>query len=800
MVKYVPEGEYLLTKNTVTVNDKKEVNDEVNDYVIQRPNQLVLGVPLPLHFYNLGNKEYVFDFEQWKSENPKKFESSKNLYSEKQTKGYRNFKYNVHQWYLKNGEAPVIYDSNKAQQTLRNLEAHYFYQGYFNAKASLESKIKKENRIELIYKVETGSVSTINNYTTAIESKVLDSIYQLSKEKSLVKVGKPVNYKILNNELGRISTNFRNSGIYRFNKNVITFDADSSKYKTDLTLIINDSIGNRPFRIQKIKNVNIYTDYSYNKKDNPIKDNLVYNSINFLSYNRLNYNPKLLLNSVFIEPNSIYKDKNRELTRKHLRRLNNFRSVEIKYNELDDDFLEASIFLTPMKKYSIGLNTELTHSNIRQLGISGKLSFSNRNVFKGSEILKFSVQGSFLDSKDAANNDRLLNAWELGADVSLELPRFFTPFNSNRIIAKEMSPKTTFTIGTSLQKNIGLDKQKFTGIIDYSWETSSKTNHSFELLNAQFIKNLNIDSYFNIYQSEFDDINEIAETYFSETLTTNGVIDFIDTNINSNFEDSNPSEFRIAQNIKNRYDIITEDVLVPAITYTFTYNNSENYKDTDFSFFRTRLVSSGNLTTLLLNEKDENGKETIFKTPVAQFLRTDFEYKKFWNFSSENVLAFRSFLGVAIPYGNSETIPFSRSYFIGGPNDLRAWKIYDLGPGSTNTGLEYNVGSLKFLTSLEYRFKILNSIKGAFFVDAGNIWDITNSEVTDDEAKFNGIQSLEDIAIGSGFGIRYDLSFILLRLDLGFKTYEPYNTKGNRWFRKFNFNNTVYNFGISYPF
>jgi hypothetical protein len=410
------------------------------------------------------------------------------------------------------------------------------------------------------------------------------------------------------------------------------------------------------------------------------------------------------------------------------------------------------------------------------------------------------VQGSFLDSKDAASNNSLLNAWEVGSDVSLTLPRFLLPFKTNKLIPKKMSPKTTFTLGTSLQKNIGLDKQKFTGIIDYTWNVSKTINQSLQLLNAQFIKNLNINSYFNIYTSEFNEIQNIATTYFNTTITTNNVIDFINNNINSSFETTNPNEFKIAQNIKKRFDIITEDVLVPAIVYSFTFNNSKNYKDTNFSFFKARVVSAGNLSTLLSKTKDNNNVKTILKTPIAQYIRTDFEYKKFWNVQQENVLAFRSFLGIAYPYGNSTSIPFSRSYFIGGPNDLRAWKIYALGPGSTKTGLKYNVGSLKFISSLEYRFKIINSIKGAFFVDAGNIWDITNSSVTLEDAKFKGIKSLKDIAIGSGFGIRYDLSFILLRLDLGFKTYEPYLDKGNRWFKNYNFNHTVYNFGISYPF
>jgi outer membrane protein assembly factor BamA len=297
--------------------------------------------------------------------------------------------------------------------------------------------------------------------------------------------------------------------------------------------------------------------------------------------------------------------------------------------------------------------------------------------------------------------------------------------------------------------------------VDYTWESSKTKNHSFQLLNAQFIKNLNIDSYFNIYKSEFNVIKDIANTYFDETLTPDTVIGFIDNNIDTNFEESNPEEYRMARNIRNRYNIITEDVLVPSMAYTFTYNNSENYKDTNFSFFRSRLAASGNLTSLLAQQKDANNTKTLFNIPIAQYVRVDLEYKKFWDFTGNNVLVFRSFLGVAVPYGNSSTIPFSRSYFIGGPNDLRAWKIYDLGPGSTKSGLEFNVGNLKFINSLEYRFNVINSINGALFVDAGNIWDISNTSITDPEAKFKGFNSIKDIAIGSGFGLRYELSFIL---------------------------------------
>ena len=797
----MPENKLLLTKNTITINDKKNVDNEISDYIVQRPNQLVLGIPFPLHFYNIGNKKFETDFEKWKLNNPNWYNFTTGMFSEKQARGMRNFKYTTHQWFLKSGESPVILDSKKAIQTVDNLTKHYYNEGFFKVKVTFEEEILKKNKGAINYYINTDKPYTIDSITTIIESKVLDSIYSHHKNKSFIRKESQFKLSSFVNEQNRLTKLFRNSGIFRFNKNAITFEADSSNYKSDVDLIINDSISNFPFKIQKISTINIYTDYTYNTKDEPIKDSINYNGYSFLAQKELKYNPKLLLNSIFIEPNTIYKDENRELTRKHLRGLKNFRSVDIKYTELDNDMLEASIFLTPLKKYSIGFTTELTHSNIRQLGVSGKLSFLNRNIFKGSEILKFSVQGSFLDSKDAADNESLLNAWEVGGDISIELPRFLMPFRPNKVIPKSMSPKTTFIIGTSLQKNIGLDKQKFTGIIDYTWESSKTTNHSLEILNSQFIKNLNPDSYFNIYNSEYSELETIQQDFFpNENLNEDNAIEFIENNIDQSFQNTNPTEYQTAKNIESRYNIITEDVLIPSISYTFTFNNSENYKDSDFSFFRARIVSSGNLTTLLARKRDNNNVKTLFKTPIAQYLRTEFEYKKVWNFSLENVVAFRSFLGVAIPYGNSSTIPFSRSYFIGGPNDLRAWKIYDLGPGSTQSGLEFNVGSLKFINSLEYRFKIINSVKGALFVDAGNIWDITNSSVTAAEAKFNGINSLKDIAIGSGFGVRYDLSFILLRLDLGFKTYEPYLPEGNKWFSNYNFKRTVYNFGISYPF
>ena len=258
--------------------------------------------------------------------------------------------------------------------------------------------------------------------------------------------------------------------------------------------------------------------------------------------------------------------------------------------------------------------------------------------------------------------------------------------------------------------------------------------------------------------------------------------------------------FYIGQSIdiQNRFNIVTSDFLIPVIAYSFTFNNQFDFKDKNFSFFKVRISNSGNILGLLSNQKNSNNKRTFFNIPLAQYFKTDIEYKKFWGVGNNSVFAIRGLLGAIITYDNSD-IPFIRSYFAGGSNDIRAWQTYELGPGRRNTGLEYNTGSFKFLTSAEYRFDVFSMLKGAFFIDAGNIWDISKSSFVDDDSKFKNLSSLKNIAIGSGFGARLDFNFLIFRFDIGFKTHEPY-LNDSKWFSNFNFANAVYNIGINYPF
>lgn len=798
-IKYVKENELLLAKNIVYIDSTKNSSENITELLIQRPNAKALGMPLSLYFYNLGNPDGSKTPSEWGKRNPKTYNFFKNNFSEKQSIAVAKTFIGFNNWFLKSGQAPIIIDDKKTRRTVANLNAYFQTEGYFRSKVSSKKDTIGTKKGTISYNVLRGKPSFLDSISTKISSSVLDSLYKESKENSFLKSGDQYKDQNFIKEANRLVKLFRNKGIYHFNENYILFDNDTLEnyQKTDVEINISDKV--IPFKVQKIKKVNVYTDYTYNKRNQPHQDSISFKGINFYANKELKYNPKYLSQSIFIKPNSVYSDSLRNLTRTHLKGLKNFKSTSIRYNELSDEELEASIFLTPIEKYTLGFDTELSRSNIRNFDVSLKFSLTNRNTFKGAEIFKFSTFGSYFNSNNGPG-------WEVGGDISLEVPRLMAPFGLHKFVPKRMFPRTKFFTGIGIQKNIGLDKQNITVGVDYKWKFNNRKSIQLELLNAQYIRNLNVSNYFNVYSSEYFKliaIGQVSNPSLTIPDNTPGNFNQIGNYAsqianNTAYFQNNPDDLKVLLNIIDRYRIITSDFLIPEIAYNFTYNNQEGAKDQSFSFFKVRIANSGNVMGLLSKQKNDNGKTTVFKIPIAQYFKADVEYKKYWNLGNNTVLAHRTFLGAIVTYDKSN-IPFSRSYFAGGSNDIRAWKTYNLGPGTRSTGLEYNIGSLKFLTSFEYRFDVLGSLKGALFVDAGNIWDITKSEFTDTDAKFNNIKSLGDMAVGTGFGMRYDFKFLIARLDLGFKVHEPYLT-GNRWFKNMNFSSSVLNIGINYPF
>jgi hypothetical protein len=320
-----------------------------------------------------------------------------------------------------------------------------------------------------------------------------------------------------------------------------------------------------------------------------------------------------------------------------------------------------------------------------------------------------------------------------------------------------------------------------------------------------------------VYQNSFNRLESIAldsystPAYFLSTnadgqqsLLKSRADEFINlVNADLLYKNSNPSEYQTVRNIQERKNRLVQDNFILASNFNYVRNSRENPFDTNFSIFRLKFEFAGNLlytASKLLNlENNSEGAYKVSGVPFSQYIKSEIDHIKLWNMGRSNVLALRSFFGIAIPLGNATSIPFSKSFFAGGSNDNRAWAAYNLGPGRSDNNNEFNEANMKLAFSLEYRYNLFGNLNGAFFMDAGNIWNVLD-DVSDPKATFDSIKSLEDIAIGAGIGLRYDFSFFILRLDTGFKAYEPTFGDQNRWLNNFNFSNAVYNIGINYPF
>ncbi|MDO7171941.1 BamA/TamA family outer membrane protein [Mariniflexile sp. AS56] len=818
-VKRVGENDHLLTNNTVYVNGKKDQTELINNLLYQEPNSQipVIGTPLRLHVYNLARKNRDSLFEAWLDKKPNRRERLTKRLSKKQLDKLKESSIGFNNWLRKTGEAPVIVSEDKAIKSVKRLKAFYINNGWFDVDANYNINKNENKRADVEYQIETGNAFILDTISAKIKPTVVDSLYQKIKKNSVLKQYDQYRSSNFAQERERISSELRNSGVYHFNQDYVTFETDTigTNKKVNVEIQIQnrairtqDSVSRVPFKIYKIKDVNIITDYSFEDKDKPFQDSITYKGYKIFSYNKIKYRPKALTDAIFIAPNTIFRDRDRTLTYRHLNELRTFKYPNIDYTENADNTLTDTIRLTPLKKFSLSFSADVSQSNIQTVGFSLNPSLMIRNVFRGAETLELSAIGAIGASKDKNNiDDPFFDINEIGADLKLTIPRFFFPFNTEKIIPKYMSPSTRISLATTSQTNIGLDKQTFTGIFNYNWQPSTKVTNRLDVFNIQYVRNLNIENYFRVYENSFNSLNDIAydldytEIDLAIPTDTDAFIAYVlDTPTPTEVSSTQLSTVNSINERKNR---LTENNLIISTSFSLTNDERTNLFDEDFSIFRFKLELAGNLLSsisdLVGQKKNSDNRYELFNVAYSQFVKTELDYVKHWSLGKKNVLATRSYFGFAIPYGNSSNIPFSKSFFAGGANDNRAWTAYRLGPGSSASTNEFNEANLKLAFSVEQRFNLLGSLNGAFFVDAGNIWNALD-DVTDENSTFTSLSSLKDIAVGSGFGLRYDFSFFIFRFDVGFKTYDPSYQDQNRWFNDYNFSNAVYNIGINYPF
>lgn len=827
--KRVADGKRLLMKNEISI-DGKEIKDEnVFFQLYQKPNSSILGYRLRLNLFNLSKLNSDSTYANWLNKKPNRKANLSKLLSQKQVdrlgksfivSGWSNF-------LIKTGEAPVIYDTEYTKKSLKRLEAYYYNKGFFDVKANFTSDTTQKKKTNIKYQIALKKPYLIDTVSTQIETPALDSLYKTKVANSLIKRNKQYATVNLEEERNRLTTEFRNNGAYLFQQNYISYALDTinTSKKVNVKLIVkdysyreNDSSKTAPFELYKISKVAIYTDRATNKIEKPIKDSLQYNDFMLYSENKLKYRPKSITNAVFITKGSLFSDINTQLTTKYLSNLRvfNYPTIEYKIDPKDSKALIANIYLKPRDKFSFGYSADFIHSNIQDFGISGNTSLGIRNVFNGAETFQIGFRGNVGASKDLANpNNNFFNISEIGVDAKLSFPRLFFPFNLDNIIRKSMIPSTVISVGYAKQTNIGLDKQNFTSSFSYNWTPEPNSSFRFDLFNIQYVNNLNTSNYFNIYQSSYTALNTIANNYASvnpnyfssdtnQLLIESGTSGFTaDALANPSVISVTEDDLKSIRSIEERRKRLTENNLIFASSISYSQTTKKDIYDNSFHAFKAKFESAGNFLSLLARASKQLNNQgdvsTFFEVEYSQYLKGELEYIKHWPLSGKKVFAIRSFAGVAIPYGNSNSIPFSRSYFSGGSNDIRAWQPYSLGPGKSGGLNDFNEANLKLTLSAELRYNIFEKFNGALFADAGNIWNVFDN-VEDDTYTFNGINSLNTIALGTGVGLRYDQGLFVVRFDIGFKTYNPANSENEKWFREINLGKSVLNIGINYPF
>ncbi len=804
----------ILVKNIFEVNDSIVKRNPVSLLIQPSPINKFLGYPLGLAINNLGSQNPDEKFADWLKKNNRESRLKK-LISQKQITQLKNYNKSFNNFLKELGQEPVKLSDINFSDNIRRLKQFYNNQGYFDSEINYNTAINN-NQAQVKYRVKTNDRYLLDSIIVNVQSKDLDSLYKANIGNSILKEGEYFSINKLLLERERIFSLFKNNGVYNFQQRSISYNVliDSTGIIKNIPIILKISNPNLndSYKIKRINKINLYVE-SLDELSNieSYTDSINYNGINIFSKGSLNYSPRSITEPIFFKKGQHYSEDNKILTSRYFSNLGNFKYPRIIFEEKDNSLI-SSIYLLPRNRFSLGFDLDFTHSNIEDFGISFGTNLNIRNIFRGTENLSINLKNSIGASKDIGiPDDSFFNLFELGGNINLRIPRVILPINTEKIIQKDMNPITNIILGSTVQKNIGLDKQYYSGIYEVNWNPSMFSKINFKFLDFEYVNNRNISNYFNVYRNSYDKLNYISSLYnIDQSLVDNkgnltipeGSDLFINKVLSSQTSLSSSNEFyKDVNSILERKERLTENNLIVGSSLSINRNTQENFLDEDFSQLRIKLEMVGNIFNEVLrgNNLNSKGKVEISNIMPSQYTKAEVSYIKHLLLNKGDIIAFRAFSGVAIPYGNSDYIPFTRSYYAGGSNDNRAWKAYKLGPGSSNNINEFNEANFKIAFNLEYRSKISGKLNGAFFIDVGNIWNL-NDNVNDSSMTFDSFSDLGELAIGTGIGLRYDLNFFILRLDTGFKTFNPAREKSDRWFNDFTLRKAVFNIGINYPF
>ena len=770
--KSLLDEDLILEKTNIKINGNLIKKDSLSDLITFKENSKLLGIPFNAMISSSAKKNPDSIFDEWVNKQ-KKQKKLNNIFSPKQVLQLKKYFKNFNDWKITNGEKISLIDSSEINRSLDNLNLYFQNIGYLDNSISFKVTKKPTKKAFVDFNIETGSRYYIGEINSKIESKIIDSIYKANKSKSFIKENDFFETKNFDLERNRLYTLFRNNGIYGFQINSISFsvkvDPAGNNYSLPVEIII-DGNNHEIFKV------------------NDIILKQVDNEVNF------RFKDDFILSKIKFDKGSIFNDSLRKATLKELNSLDLFTFPSVQYDEINGNKLNANIILNNKKRFALGFGFDIKQSDIEDIGIAFENRFKSRNFFKNGENFNLSASGSVGKSGDKTIS-------QVNYDLTIDFPRFLIFENSS----KSLENKRTFlSLGSSNQNNIGLDRNSFKFNYNYAW-SNSKNYYNFSPVEIELINNKNIENYFNIYSNSYEELNLISKKYTSdpkyfinnELSIPNGINFFINDILNENLVVTN-DDYSLVSYIEGRRKRLIANNLIIGSSFQISNNYDNRYDKRNFKQWKLKLKSSGNLASLV-SKKNNQGKKLISDLEFSQFIKMEYSFIRHWDISDNSIFALRYFGGIAVPFGNSDNIPFSESFFGGGSNDNRAWEVYKLGPGSSGAKNEFNEANFKLALNLEYRFKMFGNFNGALFSDIGNIWNIFD-DTNESSRSFDGFKDLDELAIGSGFGLRYDSGLFIFRLDMGLKTYNPYLSKNRRWFKDFSLKKAVFNIGLNYPF
>lgn len=733
----IADGEYLLNKYKLDIvadrQTKKEIKSiALSNFLTPKPNKRILGfLRFHLMLYNFGR------------------DSAENS------------------WFRRIGEPPVKFDSLSLTKNYVQLHQALDNKGYFNAEIK-DTVIYKNKKANVIFHILPKTPYRILSIGYAIKDETMLSLIESDKQGSLLKPGNLVDAEVFDKERDRITALVRNQGYYYFSKDYSYFAIDSSlnKHEAAITIGINtnipDSVNvNKRFKLNKIY---IHTDYSTANDINQNNDTLQMGEYYIIYNQELKLKPQLLINALFLKGGDYFRINDVTLSYNKLTYLNVFKFINFQFTALKSDtsnLLDCNILLTPSSTQSFTIETGGTHTS-GDLGVMGNVSYQNRNLLKGAEVLDIKLKTGAEVQRTAANTANELipfNTFEFGPEARLKLPLFLAPIKSD-YFNKLSNPSTIFTLLYNYQKRVDYERNLSLVSFGYNFNETKYKSHTFNPIEFNYVK-------IKPTASFIQQIDATKDAYIINNYT---------------------------------------DHLTVNLRYTYIFNDQDRQKQGNFTFFRLNFESAGNLLRLYNyvnnNPLDSTNKYSLFGVHFSQFVKLDLDYRYYQNFRNNTKIVYRIMGGLGVPYQNSRTLPIEKSYFAGGANDIRAWQPRALGQGSYSgsNSISYDkTGDVKLEANIEYRFPIYKFLKGAFFVDAGNVW-MYYKDVDKINANFDYNRFYKEIAIGSGVGARFDFSFFIIRLDAAIPLRNPSAAENNRWVKDLRTDNIVLNLGLGYPF